>query len=295
VNPLAAFAARISDMPLSPDRGGYTLTMRECAGAEEALAFLEQQGAPRDPGGERLHLGWGSFRNLDLVAARRSAAALLLDVNVHQVRVWEAVRAALPGSADAPAFIEDVVAKLPQKPRLRQFADTALGWLQGDLERPGSWLCEAHPERFQHVRRLFAAGRVATASLDLRGGGPGSRRFDLLAHELQAARRDAGLALDTVYISNIPWMLAQPLGFFGESHEAFLAQPQLSPLENVHAHLSRFIRQASWVVSAMRLRADAGPDNLQWATELLRSEEFLAADAWEALALQKTNKTASDN
>ena len=45
----------------------------------------------------------------------------------------------------------------------------------------------------------------------------------------------------------------------------------------------------------MRLRADASPDNLQWATELLRPEEFLAADAWEALALQKTNKTASDN
>jgi len=59
----------------------------------------------------------------------------------------------------------------------------------------------------------------------------------------------------------------------------------------VHAHLSRFIRQASWVVSAMRLRADASPDNLQWATELLRPEEFLESDAWAALGSQKINKT----
>lgn len=290
MNQLAELAARISDAPLAPDRGGYTLTMRECRGSEEALAVLEQEADALDAAPERLHLGWGSFRNLDLVAARRSAAALLLDVNVHQVRVWEAVRAALIESADAPAFIEDVVPKLPQKPRLRQFADTALGWLQGDLERSGSWLCEARPERFQHVRRLFAAGRVATASLDLRGGGQGGRRFDLLAHELQAARRDAGLVLDTVYISNIPWMLAQPLGFFGESHGPFLAERHLSALENVHAHLSRFIRQASWVVSAMRLRADASPDNLQWTTEVLRPDEFLESDAWGALGLPRNRE-----
>lgn len=275
----AAFARRISDAPLSPDRGGYTLTMRECRGAEETLAFLEQEEA----GTERLHLGWGSFRNLDLVAVRRSAAALLLDVNLHQIRVWEAVRAALAESADAPAFIEAVVPKLPHAPRLRQFSDSTLGWLRGDLERAGSWLCAARPERFRHVRALFGAGRVATASLDLRGGNPGGRRFALLAHELQTT----GLALDTVYISNIPWMLAQPLGFFGESHEPFLAERHLSALQNVHAHLSLFIRQASWVVSAMRLRADASPDNLQWTTELLRPDEFFAADAWAALGLRQ--------
>jgi len=282
VSPLAEFAARLSDAPLAPDRGGYTLTMRECAGAEEALAVLEQEAETLDPGEMRLHLGWGSFRNLDLVAARRSGAALLLDVNVHQVRVWEAVRAALIGSADASAFIGQVVPKLPHAPRLRQFSESTPGWLRGDLERPGSWLCAARPERFRHVRELFAAGRVATASLDLRGGSPGGRRFDFLAHELQTT----GLALDTVYLSNIPWMLAQPLGFFGENHEPFLAEPRLSPLQNVHAHLGRFIRRARWVVSAMRLRADASPDNLQWTTELLRPEEFFAADAWSALGLE---------
>lgn len=280
---LAEFAARISDTPLAPDRGGYTLTMRECKGAEETLAVLEQEEYNPD----RLHLGWGSFRNLDLIAARRSAAALLLDVNVHQHRVWEAVRASLAQSADAPAFIEDVVPRLPHQPRLRQFADSTAGWLRGDLERPGSWLSQARPERFQHVKSLFLGGHVATASLDLRGGGPGSRRFDSLARELQACRQEAGLALDTVYISNIPWMLAQPLGFFGERHEPYLADSRRSPLENVHAHLSRFLPQARWVVSAMRLRADASPDNLQWATELLRPDEFLESNAWATLGFAR--------
>lgn len=283
MNPLAEFAGRLSASPLSPDRGGYTLTMRECLGSEEALAVLEQEAGTLEPRAERLHLGWGSFRNLDLVAARRSAAALLLDVNVHQVRVWEAVRAALSAARDAPAFIEQVVAKLPHTPRLRQFSDSTPGWLRGDLERRGSWLSVAHPARFQHVRNVFMSGQVATASLDLRGDGPGSRRFDLLAQELQAWRQKTGMALDTVYLSNIPWMLAQPRGFFGEAHAPFLSEPRLSPLQNVHAHLSRFIGQASWVISAMRLRADASPDNLQWTTELLRPAEFLAADAWSAL------------
>ena len=49
MNPLAEFAARISDAPLAPDRGGYTLTMRECAGAEEAIAVDRLLVRFRDP------------------------------------------------------------------------------------------------------------------------------------------------------------------------------------------------------------------------------------------------------
>jgi hypothetical protein len=283
VKALAALAARITDAPLSPDRGGYTLTMRECRGSEETLAVLEQEAEALDPAPARLHLGWGSFRNLDIVAVRRSAAALLLDVNIHQHGVWQAVREALAQCADAQAFIEQLAPRLPHTPRLRQFADNVLTWLRGDLERAGSWLNRARPGRFEHVRALFAAGSVAMAALDLRGGSPASRRFDALARELQALRGEAGLALDTVYISNIPWMLAQPRGFFGEPHEPYLASPQLSAAENARVHLGRFLPQARWVISAMRLRADASPDNLQWLTECLQPKAFLESDAWEAL------------
>jgi hypothetical protein len=284
VKALAALAARITDAPLSPDRGGYTLTMRECLGSEETLAVLEQEAEALDPAPARLHLGWGSFRNLDIVAARRSAAALLLDVNIHQHGVWQAVREALAQSAGPAAFVEELAPRLPHTPRLRQFADNVLTWLRGDLERAGSWLSRARPERFEHVRSLFAAGGVALAALDLRGGGAASRRFDALARELNALRGEAGLALDTVYISNIPWMLAQPLGFFGERHEPYLAQPALSAVENARLHLGCFLSQARWVASAMRLRADASPDNLQWLTELLEPKTLLESDLWKKLS-----------
>jgi hypothetical protein len=199
--------------------------------------------------------------------------------------VWQAVREALAQSAGPAAFIEELAPRLPHTPRLRQFADNVLTWMRGDLERAGSWLSRARPERFEHVRALFGAGAVAIAALDLRGGSPASRRFDTLARELQALARE-GVALDTVYISNIPWMLAQPLGFFGERHEPYLAQPALSALENVHVHLGRFLSQARWVVSAMRLRADASHDNLQWLTELLEPNTLLESDLWK-----KLNKT----
>lgn len=71
--------------PLEPDRGGYTLTMRECSGSEQVLEWLAQE--PPDPGKARVHVGWGSFRNLDVAGARRSGWILLLDVNRHQFRV----------------------------------------------------------------------------------------------------------------------------------------------------------------------------------------------------------------
>jgi hypothetical protein len=289
VKPLAELAAAISHAPLSPERGGYTLTMRECAGAEEAAAVLEQEAEALGGEGARLHLGWGSFRNLDLAAARRSAAVLLLDVNLHQHRVWDAVRDALAGAADARAFIEQVVPRLPREPRLRQFADDTRGWLRGDLERRGSWLCEARPERFRHVRALFAAGEVSVGSLDLRGGSKGAARFERLAHALEALRAQTGLALDTLYISNLPWYLAQPQGFFGERHQPLLERPKASPLENVYTHLGHLAPLARWIVSAMRLRRDATPDNLQWLTETLGAEEFLASEAWTALGLPAKN------
>ena len=154
--------------PLEPDRGGYTLTMRECSGAEDVLERLRSVG-PDDS--RRAHVGWGSFRNLDIAAARRSSWLLLLDVNIHQFRVWEAVRTALrdPAATDAGAFINLVLPLLPTQPRLRQFATSTRTWLTGDLERPGSWLFAERPKRFAWIQGLFRDGRAAVGCMDLRG------------------------------------------------------------------------------------------------------------------------------
>src|SRR5262245_49979551 len=106
--------------PIEPDRGGYTLTMRESSGAEAVIAQL----AAKEIEAGRVHVGWGSFRNLDISVARRSSWLLLLDINRHQFRVWEGIRAAMddPACVDATSFVDIVVPLLPHEPRLRQFS-----------------------------------------------------------------------------------------------------------------------------------------------------------------------------
>lgn len=277
--------------PLEPDRGGYTLTMRECCGAERVLERLAQ-GLPGD-GAARVHMGWGSFRNLDAAAARQSEWVVLLDVNRHQFSVWRAVAGALcdPAVEDPASFVDAVVPRLPATPRLRQFADSTRRWLGGDLERPGSWLFLGAPERFRHVSGLFRRGRVATACVDLRGGRGGARIFEQLAARMRAAQAAGRATFDTLYVSNIPWMLAQPRGFFDEPHAAHVADPQRPVLVAVRENLARIAPCFAHVISAARLRADAPLDNLQWCSELLSPTEFLAPDYWVAIGQAGTGST----
>lgn len=269
-------ARRVGGTALSPDRGGYTLTMRECAGADECIAAL-RDAAPMAPA-RALHVGWGSFRNLDLAAAARVAAMLLLDVNEHQFRVWRAVAQVLPDSRSAADFIDRAAVALPNEPRLRQFGTDTRRWLRGDLERPGSWLFEGDPDGFQRVRELFTSGQVATAALDLRDGAGMAR----LEAELGLAAQD-GWQLQTTYVSNIPWMLAQPVGFFGEHHGTLVGER--SVLEAAREHLAPVVMRSRRVVSAMHLRADATADNLQWQTELLSPADFLEPARWRVPAV----------
>lgn len=269
--------------PLEPDRGGYTLTMRECSGAEDVLERLPSAG-PDDS--RRAHVGWGSFRNLDIAAARRSSWLLLLDVNIHQFRVWEAVRTALrdPAATDAGAFIDLVLPLLPTQPRLRQFAASTRTWLTGDLERPGSWLFAERPERFAWVRGLFRDGRAAVGCMDLRGVPQGDADpFSTMAGHMADAVRQGLVNLDTLYVSNIPWMLAQDLGFFGESHTVYLRAGSSRVLDHVHANLRAVAPAFRQVVSAAHLRPDATSDNLQWHTEILSPTAFLDDAYWTPL------------
>lgn len=269
--------------PLAPERGGYTLTMRECSGSEEVLARL----CLSPPAEGRVHMGWGSFRNLDIAAARRSSWVLLMDVNLHQFRVWEAVGTALcdPAVRSAASFVEAVVPLLPHVPRLRQFSTCTRTWLMGDLERPGSWLSAERPERFAWVRWLFRNGRVATGCMDLRGapGGAGDP-FSELARRMVRAAGQGRVTFDTLYVSNIPWMLAQERGFFGESHDDYLPLGESGVLGRVRANLAAIAPAFRLVVSAAHLRPDASPANLQWHTEILQPAEFLGDAHWRPLA-----------
>jgi hypothetical protein len=262
---------------MAPDRGGYTLTMRECQGSEEALEALATPAHSAQTLAPRLHMGWGSFRNLDIVAARRSAWALLVDVNLHQFRVWSAVETALahPSARTAEHFIDVLLPLLPTVPRLRQFAVSTRRWLRSDLERPGSWMCLDAPERFDWVRALFGQGRVHRACLDMRGGPQGHGTFAELRRRLDQAVSEDRVMADTFYVSNLPWILAQPIGFFGERHDAHMPQGSHSAGHAVWQNLAELAPAFDTVTSAARLRADATADNLQWETQCLTPEAFL--------------------
>ncbi len=264
---------------MAPDRGGYTLTMRECQGADEVLEALAVQGHAAPVQAPRLHMGWGSFRNLDIVAARRSAWALLVDVNLHQFRVWSAVEAALaqPSVRTAEHFIDVLLPLLPTVPCLRQFSTFTRQWLRSDLERPGSWMCLDAPERFEGVRELFCQGRVLTACVDMRGGAQGHRTFAELRRRVNLAVSEGHVVADTLYVSNLPWILAQPMGFFGERHEAHMPEGRRSAKDAVWQNLAELAPAFDTIISAARLRADATADNLQWETQRLSPQAFLSA------------------
>jgi hypothetical protein len=230
-----------------------------------------------------LHIGWGSFRNLDIVAARGSGAALLLDINVHQLRVWRAVLTALQAARTPTRFLETVVPMLPQRPKLRQFSDDTRAWLLTETRREGSWLQASRPERYEHIRKLAIDGMIAVGCLDMRGGVSGDGRFTRLAAKLDVARQ-AGFEPDTLYVSNVPWMLAQPHGFFGEDHSQFLPEERAgSAITRARANLAEIAPYFRNIVCAIHFAPHSRPDDLHWETRLLTPGEFIADASWREL------------
>jgi hypothetical protein len=261
--------------------------MRESQGASAVLQRLAQSRSPLNA--ETVHIGWGSFRNLDIAAARKSTWVLLLDINIYQLKVWEAVaKALLQAEVDTPAaFIDAVIPYLPRVPRLRQFAESTRDWLLSDLERQGSWLCEATPDRFAYVRDLFRNNRLNVGCLDLRAGRVSEESpFEEMYRLMLLARVNHQITFDTLYVSNIPWMLAQPVGFFGESHQSQMGETNEPVLGRVHHNLSRITPVFQQVISAAQLAANAVSEDLQWETQLLEPADFLSEQYWKSLGLK---------
>ena len=265
----------ISGQPLSPDRGGYTVTMREDPGAATVLQGL----AVDDPAPGRVHLGWGSFRNLDIVAARQSAGALVFDLNRHQLAVWHTLSEAIPDCGSAEELVSRLAASLPDKPRLRRFTDTIEEWLLSDLGRAESWLGTGNRHGFEHIRDLFRDGAIGIVCLDICGceshpdqpGRPGFRR---LASALEQLQSTCGMFPDTLYLSNIPYMLHNNSGFFGKpewrwvsgAHDGSGITTGDTALRMMWDNLQAVVGPATLTIQAAQLAAGFTDEDPQWQT-----------------------------
>lgn len=160
--------------------------------------------------GERLHIGFAGFLNLDIMAARKSSHGILLDVNSRQVEFWELVSQTIISAQTPREFISMFNQKLcigdSTNPR---YYSKNHSWLvfsgETELSRSGSWLNESEPDRFLHIRKMFCDGRVIF------------RRVDLLDSnkiaELVIWTHLKNQAPDTIYISNIrEWLVGRNTG-----------------------------------------------------------------------------------
>jgi len=277
------FLPPFEDPPLVTNRGGYTLTMRECDGAEEVLAALTTR-VDGDLSGSKLHVGWGSFRNLDIVAARRSGCALLLDINNNQFGVWSAVSQALKESLSVRQFIDKLMSFLPSSPPLRQFMGDTRSWLESDLKRGGSWMNSDYPDRFDHVRWLFNEGRIIPYCMDIRGISPHTPAlFEEFRDRLQDACRKNNFRADTLYLSNLPWMMQQEVGFFTEAHADRCPEGEEDASRATRRNLEAIVPLFDRVIAAIRLAHRSTAEDLRWQTECFSAGEFLDSASWKSL------------
>ncbi|MDO9600055.1 MAG: hypothetical protein Q7J47_20250 [Azoarcus sp.] len=257
--------------PLRPDRGGYTVTMREDEGTAAALDGLRMSRCPRSG----IHLGWGSFRNLDIAAARGSSRVFLCDINLHQFRIWRAVRPAVIAATSPAAFVDAVAPTLPQHPRLRMFSTDVREWIGQELSRRESWLHEGSPERYRHVRSLFCARAVHVLQLDFATAVDAPHRpFQRLTAQLANLNEHEGHTLDTVYISNIPFMLQQPVGFFGEDQSA-KGRDADSTQQAVRHNLGLLRAPGVLLITAEQLASTSRDNDLQWRTRVMSLDQYL--------------------
>jgi len=271
---LKEIADHISTDSVEPSRAVYTLTVREDRGLEAVFERLAN--APKKE--NSLHLGWGSFRNLDIVAARQSSHALICDINKFQLNIWSAVTQAIRRTESADAFVRLLPELLPDERPLRQFCASTYDWLLGDLNRAESWLFHAAPDRFEYIRSLFLKEAVAFACLDIRGGKtsggqPADDGFIELAQLLGGDDPQYGFKLDTIYVTNIPHALKEPNDFFGTPNSDWLIQIKdehgachsLSAYERMWYNLARLCGHETLMIISEYMHPDCDGDK-QWIT-----------------------------
>lgn len=269
---------------IAPNHGFYSVTLRENDGAELVLQELQSQQAKKPRKLPLLHMGWGSFRNLDIVVARGSDAALLCDISLMQIEMWHQALAMILISGKPEEFVKlfcKYIRKHPRPrfPRKNQYSLET--WLTRDLSRKSSWLGSL--KSFRHIKHLVSNQKIEIVCCDVREANLGGNDissdrnglFFKLAQSLREMIVDEFALPDTLYLSNLAWMMKNSDGFFGEKHpQQLLGLPfpgYTALIENIQQIAPLF----NCVISAHNLAADSKGDSVLWKTKLFQANSFI--------------------
>jgi hypothetical protein len=270
---LASFLPQINSRIILPNRGGYTITMRENSGTKEIINALSEQ--TLESNFPQLHVGWGSYRNLDIITTRKSKYAIICDVNMRQLDIWSKTFMAIMLSNNAEEFIEFMYRSLPKAPRPRYFGSSLKEWFYQNKKSKESWM-NSH-EKFVYVKDMVESNRIELMSCDIRENKnlDGKSIFSELNQSLQKMK-DVGFCIpDTLYLTNLPWMMKRETGFFGEKHSDKNSVAPSAGFELMLNNLKILAPQFKHVISSHKLARNSIDNDLQWHTQLYTAENIL--------------------
>jgi hypothetical protein len=226
-----------------------------------------------------LHFGWGSYRNLDIIASRQSEYAIICDISLHQIEMWNLTLATLRQTSTPKEFIELFCLLTRKKPRPRFPVNLGLSfqdWFYLDIDREMSWLNNL--DSFLHIKNLAMEQKIEIVCCDIRDRSiyNGVDFFSDMYNSLEKMRKEKFCFPDTLYVSNLPWMMKNEAGFFGEMHTEENNDINFPGYFMMLENLKIITPLFSKVISAHELASTSTPDSVQWKTQLFESSDFIA-------------------
>lgn len=272
---LSDFLPNFNSNAILPNRGGYTATMRESSNSERVLIELKEMSFNSDTK-KKLHVGWGSYRNLDIIVATKCDYGIICDVSLRQIDLWSKTFSAILLSSTPNDFIETISEILPKNPRPRYFGNSLEEWLKKSQKDLESWLSEQ--KKFDYIKNLVKKDRIQLICCDIREQDTLHKKSTIseLIQSINKLQKKNICYPYTLYLTNLPWMMKNEKGFFGENHNLSINNDLGSlgfeyTLNNLKI-LSPLFKK---IISAHKLAHDSKIDNLQWETNIYSSESLI--------------------
>ena len=284
IKKLSEYLPQNQSRVLVPNHGFYSVSLRETDGAELVLQELQRHKDEKFNRLPRLHMGWGSFRNLDIIVARGSKAALLCDVSLMQIEMWHQAFALILMSGNPAEFVElfcKYTRRYP-RPRFPQGGQVSFEtWLNRDLSRKSSWLGSL--QSFQYIKDLINNQKIEIICCDVRDlpvineafAREGDGLFHCLKGSLSEMIVDEFAKPDTLYLSNLAWMMKNSDGFFGEKHPRQQLGDPFPGYTSLVTNIQEIAPFFNLVISAHNLSPVSKENSVLWKTELFQSTDFI--------------------